>query len=167
MLYYIVCRINIYPSGKVQLLEGRRSHQITTEYIGDALANPPPICSYEISVLVKLLHRISLFLNRIFNLNPEIIASNENGHLEMIQGNEKIPSDEINNENGVEGFEKDDFFEERFRVNLRFLADMRNILFGLIVLCLFDLSKLYCILYFPLFMYQVVYCFLYIDILII
>ena len=102
--------------GRAQIATGERNVTAQPiEYIGDALLNPPPICSYEIALLVRLFHGLSLWLNRVLKLNPV-------GEEEDLKENE-------------------DVYEEKFRINLRLLADMRNLIFGVTVLAFFDLSK--------------------------
>lgn len=102
--------------GRKQIATGERSATTqSVEYIGDALLNPPPICSYEVAVLVRLFHSLSLWLNRMLKLNP--VGEEE----ELTQDKEVL--------------------EEKFRINLRMLADMRNLIFGITVLAFFDLSK--------------------------
>jgi len=98
--------------GKLQLSSGERA--CTNEnisFVGDPLMNPPPICSYEIAVLVHVFHALSLYLNSVFGLD-------EVGY--------KLDDSEREKE-----FH---WVETKFRFNLRFLADARNLLFGLLLM---------------------------------
>ena len=95
--------------GHIQLEHGRRScYNDSVSYVGDPLINPPPVRSFENATLVSFFHFLSLQLNSVFNLGP------------------------------VKYDLQDGRYFPNFRVNLRFLADLRNLLFGVVVCTLMN-----------------------------
>mmetsp|Transcript_17598 Transcript_17598/g.29937 ORF Transcript_17598/g.29937 Transcript_17598/m.29937 type:complete len:1015 (-) Transcript_17598:49-3093(-) len=93
--------------GQVQLSQGVRGCKNSSmSYVGDPLRNPPPICSYEIAFLVRITYALSVWLNQMLGLESPVYDVDCNN------------PDEV---------------EQRFRINLRFLADARNQVFGLLV----------------------------------
>jgi hypothetical protein len=67
--------------GREQLQSGRRVNvgESQVHYVGDTLECPPPICSYEILPLVKVLHVVSVWLNKVFGLDARYAAGNNKG----------------------------------------------------------------------------------------
>jgi hypothetical protein len=67
--------------GREQLQSGRRINLAESQvhYVGDTLKSPPPVCSYEILPMVKVLHVLSLWLNRVLGLDAKYVAANNSG----------------------------------------------------------------------------------------
>ncbi|GBG27641.1 Sphingomyelin phosphodiesterase 4 [Hondaea fermentalgiana] len=89
--------------GRLQMDSGRRvCGSQDMHYVGDPLVNPPPVCSYEVGWLVRLMFSVSVALNKLCGLDhPMYEMDDQAGHA---------------------------WKQSRFRFNLRFVADARNLL---------------------------------------
>jgi hypothetical protein len=99
--------------GRAQLASGARASGALAAtppaYVGDPLVNPPPICAYEVALLVRLALALSLAINKALGLD--------------------------------EGAKRDPL-RVTFRVDLRFLADARNLLFAAVLAALLNAALL-------------------------